>query len=163
MPHVPATTNTALRHIPPSHTETANELASFTNHVIVFGGVKDPAFLKDMSELCGQVERVRTTRTTTSGDRGGESTATQVALEAVLRSDEIKGLPEGQALVLADNLPPVITRPDGMWTWGSWDTIQGHVRELRQANEAERLRQLTAKRYQSEAHAAAWASQRAAA
>ncbi|MFF0460645.1 type IV secretory system conjugative DNA transfer family protein [Streptomyces mexicanus] len=142
--------------------DTANELASFTNHVVVFGGAKDPAFLKDMSDLCGQVERVRTTRTTTSGDRGGESTATHVALEAVLRSDEIKGLPEGQALLLADNLPPVITRLDGMWTWDSWETIQSHVRDLRRANEAERGRRLAARKRRSEEHAAAWASRREA-
>ncbi|MFF3844276.1 type IV secretory system conjugative DNA transfer family protein [Streptomyces sp. NPDC002328] len=41
--------------------DTANELASFTDHVVVFGGAKDPVFLKDMSDVCGQVERERTT------------------------------------------------------------------------------------------------------
>ncbi|MFJ8385583.1 type IV secretory system conjugative DNA transfer family protein [Streptomyces sp. NPDC094438] len=143
--------------------DTAKELASFTNHVVVFGAAKDPVFLKEMSELCGQVERVRTTRTTTGGDRGGESTATHTALEAVLRSDEIKGLADGHALVLADNLPPVISLLDGMWTWDSWDTIQGHMRALRQANEDERLRQQAAKKQRTEAHAAAWASQQGAA
>ncbi|MFE0177988.1 type IV secretory system conjugative DNA transfer family protein [Streptomyces sp. NPDC059002] len=137
--------------------DTANELASFTNNVVVFGGAKDPDFLKEMSELCGQVERLRTTRTTTSGDRGGGSTATHAVLESVLRSDEIKGLDEGCALVLADNLPPVITRLDGMWTWDSWTEIEGRTRDLRQANETERLRQQEAKSRQAEAHAAAWA------
>ncbi|WP_246561931.1 type IV secretory system conjugative DNA transfer family protein [Streptomyces roseirectus] len=136
--------------------DTADELASFTNHVLVFGGAKDPGFLKDMSELCGQVERVRTTRTTTTGDRGGESTATHTALEAVLRGDEIKALSEGHALLLADNLPPVITRLDGMWTWDTWDEIQGHVRELRKANEAERLKQAVEKGRRAAAHAKAW-------
>ncbi|QCX77855.1 TraM recognition site of TraD and TraG [Streptomyces sp. YIM 121038] len=143
--------------------DTANELASFTNHVVVFGGAKDPVFLRDMSDLCGQVERVRTTKTTTSGDRGGESTATHVALEPVLRSDEIKALDAGHALVLADNLPPVITRLDGMWTWDSWSEIEGHVHDLRRANEKERLRQDAEKRRQAEAHAAAWASRQGAA
>ncbi|MEW1674893.1 TraM recognition domain-containing protein [Streptomyces noursei] len=142
--------------------DTAAELAAFTNHVIVFGGAKDPAFLKDMSDLCGQVERVRTTRTTSSGDRGGESTATHVALEAVLRPDEIKGLPEGNALVLADNLPPVITQLDGMWTWDSWNTIQSHVHDLRRANEAERVRQRDSRRRQAEGRTAAWAQREAA-
>ncbi|WP_338684631.1 TraM recognition domain-containing protein [Streptomyces acidiscabies] len=136
--------------------DVADELASFTNHVIVFGGAKDPGFLKDMSELCGQVERVRTTRTTTTGDRGGESTATHTALEAVLRGDEIKALPEGHALLLADNLPPVITRLDGMWTWDTWDEIQDHVQELRRANEAERLKQAVEKGRRAAAHAKAW-------
>lgn len=129
----------------------------------MFGGAKDPAFLKDMSDLCGQVERVRTTRTTTSGDRGSTSTATHRALEAVLRSDGIKGLPEGHALVLADNLPPVISKFDGMWTWDSWSTIQSHVQHLRFANEGERLRQSAARRLAAEAHATTWASGRGAA
>lgn len=143
--------------------DTANELASFTNHVVVFGGAKDPVFLKDMSDLCGQVERERTTKTTNGGDRGGHSTATHMALEPVLRGDEIRGLPEGHALVLADNLPPVVTRLDGMWTWESWAEIQGHVRDLRAANEAERSREAAAKNNQAKAHAAAWASREGAA
>ncbi|MGW7292838.1 type IV secretory system conjugative DNA transfer family protein [Streptomyces xiamenensis] len=139
--------------------DTANELASFTNHVVVFGGAKDPAFLKDISDLCGQVERVRTTKTTTGGDRGGHSTATHLALEAVLRADEIRALPAGHALLLADNLPPVVTRLDGMWTWESWAEIEEHVRDLRAANEAERARRDQVKENQARAHAAAWAAQ----
>ncbi|MEW1721612.1 TraM recognition domain-containing protein [Streptomyces sp. NPDC093109] len=140
--------------------DTANELASFTNHVVVFGGAKDPAFLRDMSELCGQVERVRTTRTTTGGDRAGHSTATHTALEPVLRSDEIKALHEGHALVLADNLPPVITRLDGMWTWNSWPEIEAHVRDLREANKTERTRQAAAHKTQADTHAATWTALR---
>ncbi len=140
--------------------DTANELAAFTNNVVVFGGAKDPAFLKDMSDLCGQVERVRTTKTNTSGERGGQSTATHTALEPVLRSDEIKGLAEGHALVLADNLPPVITRLDGMWTWDSWPEIETQVRALRTANETVRAQQAAAKKSQADAHAAAWANRR---
>ncbi|MEV8391774.1 MULTISPECIES: TraM recognition domain-containing protein [unclassified Streptomyces] len=143
--------------------DTANELASFTNHVVVFGGAKDPAFLKDMSDLCGQVERERTTKTTTGGDRGGHSTATHMALEPVLRGDEIRALADGHALVLADNLPPVISRLDGMWTWETWPEIEDRVRELRAANEAERSRQATAKNNQTKAHAAAWAARKKAA
>ncbi|MDV5145467.1 TraM recognition domain-containing protein [Streptomyces sp. SBC-4] len=143
--------------------ETAAELASYTNNVIVLGGAKDPAFLKDMSELCGQVERVRTTRTSSNGERGGESVARHAALEAVLRSDEIKGLPEGHALVLADNLAPVVTRLDGMWTWDSWGEIQSHVEKLRHENEAVRARQADERRRQAEEHAAEWTARREAA
>jgi hypothetical protein len=60
--------------------DTAKELAAFTNNVVVFSGDKDPSFLKDMSDLCDQVERERKTGTTTGGDRGGHSTATHMAL-----------------------------------------------------------------------------------
>ncbi|ARF73768.1 conjugal transfer protein TraG [Kitasatospora albolonga] len=143
--------------------DTAKELAAFTNNVVVFSGDKDPDFLKDMSDLCGQVEREHTTKTTSGGDRGGHSTATHMALEPVLRGDEIRRLPEGHALVLADNLPPVITRLDGMWTWNSWAEIKSNVRDLRAANEAERTRRATEKRDQAKAHAAAWAGREGAA
>ncbi|MEV7482735.1 type IV secretory system conjugative DNA transfer family protein [[Kitasatospora] papulosa] len=143
--------------------DTAKELAAFTNNVIVLPGDKDPDFLKDMSDLCGQVERERTTKTTSGGDRGGHSTATHMALEPVLRGDEIRGLPEGHALVLADNLPPIVSRLDGMWTWDSWAEIEGHVRDLRAANEAERTRRATEKRNQAKAHAVAWAGREGAA
>ncbi|WP_338054303.1 TraG/TraD/VirD4 family protein [Streptomyces spiramenti] len=140
--------------------DTANELASFTNHVVVFGGAKDPSFLMDMSDLCGQVERARTTKTTTGGDRGGHSTATHMAVEPVLRGDQIRALADGHALVLADNLPPVITRLDGMWTWDSWGAIQQHVAALRAANEAERSRRASAEKQRSGAHAAEWKRRR---
>lgn len=93
--------------------DTSNELASFTNHVVVFGGAKDPAFLREMSDICGRGKRVRTTHHHQRRPRS-ESTATHVALEPVLRSDKIKGLDEGHVLVLADNLPGVATRLDGI-------------------------------------------------
>lgn len=143
--------------------DTAKELAAFTNNVIVLPGDKDPDFLKDMSDLCGQVERERTTKTTSGGDRGGHSTATHMALEPVLRGDEIRGLPAGHALVLADNLPPIVTRLDGMWTWDSWSELESHVRDLRAADEAERTRRAAEKRNQAKAHAAAWAGREGAA
>ncbi|MFD6417025.1 type IV secretory system conjugative DNA transfer family protein [Streptomyces sp. NPDC060194] len=138
--------------------DTAKELAAFTNNVVVFGGDKDPAFLKDMSELCGQVERERTTKTMSGGDRGGHSTATHIALEPVLRGDKIRTMPEGHALVLADNLPPIITRLDGMWTWDCWSKIQRQVHDLRAANEAERTRRSSEMRKQAKAHAATWSA-----
>ncbi|MFB6556948.1 conjugal transfer protein TraG, partial [Streptomyces sp. NPDC056405] len=59
-------------------------------------------------------------------------------------------------------LSPVITQLDGMWTWDSWSTIQSHVRDLRRANEAERVQQRDSRRRQAEGHAAAWAQRGAA-
>ncbi|MEU8887299.1 TraM recognition domain-containing protein [Streptomyces sp. NPDC048442] len=143
--------------------DTAKELASFTNNLVVFGGSKDPAFLRDMADLCGQVERRRTTKTTNSGERGGTSTATHMALEPVLRPDQIKGLKEGQALILADNLPPVVTKLDGMWTWESWPTITEEITALRRANETERNRADAAQKKQAAEHAAQWSAQQGAA
>lgn len=138
--------------------DVAAELASYTNNVIVFGGAKDPEWLREMSDLCGQVQRLRST-TTTGGERG-VSKATHEALESVLRPDEIKGLAEGEVLVLADNLPPVITRLDGMWTWQTWPSITSEVSALRDANNAERAKRAAERRRTAAAHAAAWESRR---
>lgn len=74
-----------------------------------------------------------------------------------------QGLPEGHALVLADNLPPIVTRLDGMWTWDSWSGIESHVRDLRAANEAERTRRAIEKKNQAKAHADTWADREGAA
>ncbi len=50
-----------------------------------------------------------------------------------------------------------------MWTWESWSEIEGHIRDLRAANEAERARRATEKKNQAKAHAAAWADREGAA
>ncbi|MFF3554607.1 type IV secretory system conjugative DNA transfer family protein [Streptomyces tsukubensis] len=143
--------------------DTAAELASFTNHIIVFGGCKDRDFLQSTSDLCGQVERVRKTRTTSGGDRGGVSTATHMVLEPVLRGDQIKGLGEGEALVLADNLAPVITHFDGMWTWDSWQEIERSIHELRRSAAVERDRQQAVRDDRGRKAADLWAARKAAA
>ncbi|MFG3259054.1 type IV secretory system conjugative DNA transfer family protein [Streptomyces sp. NPDC048172] len=142
----------------------AKELASFTNNVVVFGGVKDTAFLREMSDLSGQVERTKTThtRSTANGPHDNVSKAVHTVYEPVLRPDEIKALDveAGHALVFADNLPPVVTRLEGMWTWSSWPQIQSSVRELRAANDAERARRAALRTKQAAAHAKAWDSRK---
>lgn len=142
----------------------AKELAAFTNNVVVFGGAKDPEFLREMSSLSGEVERTKVSTTRSGGsNRDNVSKAAHTAIEPVLRPGQIKSLDDGQALVLADNLDPVITHLDGMWTWENWPQIQDDVTTLRAANERERQRCSAARREQAAAHAATWAAQSGAA
>ncbi|WP_424212697.1 type IV secretory system conjugative DNA transfer family protein [Streptomyces sp. BI20] len=135
--------------------DTAAELAAFTNIVLVLGGAKDPGWLREISDLCGQVERVRTSRTK-GGGQGGDSVSRQTVWEPVLRPDEIKGLATGRALVLAGNLPPIITKIEGMWTWETWPAIEKEITVLRAANDTVRARTDAVRRRAAAAHAAAW-------
>ncbi|HEX3829084.1 MAG TPA: TraM recognition domain-containing protein [Sporichthyaceae bacterium] len=88
----------------------AAELASITSNLVVYGGCKDPDFLADMEKLCGQVKVRRKTDSHSSGQYGSRSTSIHESWEPVLRAHEIGTLDvdRGHALVLAENLPPII-------------------------------------------------------
>lgn len=83
----------------------AQALFGLTNVMVVFGGSKDVAFNRDISELTGTV---RVARTGWHTDRGGRSISADDI--PVLRPEEVRQLPERQALVIAENGKPVIAR-----------------------------------------------------
>lgn len=85
----------------------ARTLFGLTNNIVVFGGGKDIAFYKEISELVG------TTRVTRrSYNRQMSSWASSLYGEdvPVLRPEEIRQLPERHALVVAENARPFIAR-----------------------------------------------------
>ncbi|MCA0294145.1 MAG: TraM recognition domain-containing protein [Actinobacteria bacterium] len=83
----------------------AQALFGLTNVMVVFGGSKDVGFNRDISELTGTV---RVARTGWHTDRGGRSISADDI--PVLRPEEVRQLPERQALVIAENGKPVIAR-----------------------------------------------------
>jgi type IV secretion system protein VirD4 len=83
----------------------ARALFALTNVVIAFGGGKDAAFYRELSELTG-VTRVRRTTYNHQGMGWGRSTHGEDV--PVLRPERIRQLPPGQALVIAENAPPLI-------------------------------------------------------
>ncbi|UOY00006.1 type IV secretory system conjugative DNA transfer family protein [Blastococcus sp. PRF04-17] len=85
----------------------ARALFGLTNVVVAFGGGKDGAFYRELSELLGTT-RVRRTSYTYRG--AGWSRATHGETVPVLRGEEIRQLPPGRALVVAEHAPPVIAR-----------------------------------------------------
>ncbi|SNR79634.1 type IV secretory system conjugative DNA transfer family protein [Blastococcus mobilis] len=85
----------------------ARALFGLTNVVIAFGGGKDGGFYRELSELIG---RTRVRRTSYSYRGAGWSRSTHGEDTPVLRPEEIRLLPPGRALVLAENAPPVIAR-----------------------------------------------------
>ncbi|SFE95727.1 type IV secretory system conjugative DNA transfer family protein [Blastococcus tunisiensis] len=83
----------------------ARALFGLTNSIVVFGGGKDGDFHRELSDLLG-VTRVR--RTSYTYGRGGWGRSTHGEDVPVLRPEEIRGLPPGRALVVAENAPPLI-------------------------------------------------------
>ena len=81
----------------------AKALFGLTNVLIMFGGSKDVAFNQEVSDLVGTV---RVPRTTWQTGRGGRSISAEDI--PILRGEEIRQLPERQALVIAENSKPII-------------------------------------------------------
>ena len=85
----------------------ARTLFGLTNVIAVFGGGKDGLFNKELSELIGTS---RVSRTTYSRSRNTAGTSYAGSDEPILRPEEVRLLPERQALVIADNAKPIIAR-----------------------------------------------------
>lgn len=84
----------------------AQTLLGLTNVLAVFGGTSDPTLTTHLTELAG---RTRTPRT--SWNHGPSHSRTTSSDDIpTLTTDEIRLLPPGQALVLADQAPPLIAR-----------------------------------------------------
>jgi type IV secretory pathway TraG/TraD family ATPase VirD4 len=123
----------------------ADELAAFTSNLVVYGGCKDPEFLADMEALCGRVEVTKRTHNRTHATTllgvGQSSTSTHKVWEPVLQAHEVRGLPEGQALVLAENLPPIIAHQPALYEDKHlWRQVEAEVAQVRAENAAARSR-----------------------
>lgn len=127
----------------------AAELASFTSNVVVFGGCKDPEFLEDMSKLCGEMKVTKKTQSHSRGVNGTASTSTHEAWEPVLRPHEIGRLDvaRGHTLVLAENLPPVISRMTALFERKKlWrDVIEPEIALVREETERARAQHRAAR------------------
>lgn len=137
---------------------TADELESFTNNTLVFGGVGDSDFLAKLEKRCGLVRVYRTSAS--SGQRGsGPSRSVSEDWQPVLRAHQIGQLnsPDaGEALLLAGNLPPVLTRLPKLSESADWPQIEGEIRQVRMMADAARARASEERRRFMAANAAAW-------
>ena len=77
----------------------ARALFGLTNVIVVFGGSKDVAFNQEISDLVGTV---RVPRTTWRTGRGGRTISGEDI--PILRAEEIRQLPERQALVMSQDI-----------------------------------------------------------
>ena len=85
----------------------ARAMFGLTNNIVVFGGGKDVAFYKEVSDLVGTT---RVARRTYSRHRGGWSSSFHGDDVPVLRPEEIRQLPDRHALVVAENAKPLVAR-----------------------------------------------------
>jgi type IV secretory pathway TraG/TraD family ATPase VirD4 len=138
---------------------TADELASFTNNTLVFGGVGDDEFLAKLEKRCGLVRVYRTSAS--SGQRGsGPSRSVSEDWQPVLRAHQIGQLDSpdaGEALLLAGNLPPVLTRLPKLSESADWPEIEAEIRQVRMMADTARARASEERRKFMDANAAAWA------
>ena len=84
----------------------ARTLVGLTNNLVVFGGSKDVAFNREISDLLGEVRVARTSWQ--SGRMGGR----QVSADdiPILTGAEVRQLKERHALVLSENGAPIMAR-----------------------------------------------------
>jgi type IV secretion system protein VirD4 len=82
----------------------ARALVGLTNVLVWFGGSKDVSFNQEISDLVGRV-RVPRSSWQMSGGRGRSVHSEEIP---ILRPEEIRQLPEKQALVIAENAKPII-------------------------------------------------------
>ena len=85
----------------------ARSLFGLTNNIIIFGGRKDIHFYKEVSDLLGTT---RVTRQSVSDGPGGIGTNRSTEDVPILRPEQIRLIGERQALVVAENAPPLIAR-----------------------------------------------------
>ncbi len=84
----------------------------WNNIKLVFGGLGVARDLEDLSVLCG--DRIERSRATFGQDMRRSTTVSERTVR-VLPANLIRQLPDGQALVLRRNTPPVIGRIRPVW------------------------------------------------
>jgi type IV secretory pathway TraG/TraD family ATPase VirD4 len=83
------------------------------NIKLVFGGLAVARDLEDLSTLCG--DRTERSRSHTVGADMRRSTTVSERLVRVLPANLIRQIPDGQALLLRRNTPPVMGRIRPVW------------------------------------------------
>lgn len=127
--------------------EQSTELESITSNAIVFSGDKDPRYLADLEQLCGQVEVTKASTSTSGsalfGATNNSTTSYSTSWEPAVRAQEIARLPrtsrKAQVLVLAENLPPVISELRSLLDVPEWPAIKAEAKLAAAADEAARI------------------------
>jgi type IV secretion system protein VirD4 len=86
----------------------ARALLGLTNALVMFGGSKDVAFNQEISDLLGTVRIGRVTHSSGGFNGGGRSFSGDDI--PIMRPEEVRQLPDRQALVVAENGKPIIAK-----------------------------------------------------
>jgi type IV secretory pathway TraG/TraD family ATPase VirD4 len=85
----------------------ARSLFGLTNNTVAVGGGKDIHFYKEISDLLGTT---RVARHAISNGPGGYGSSRAAEDTPILRPEQIRLMPERQAVVVAENAPPIIAK-----------------------------------------------------
>jgi type IV secretion system protein VirD4 len=119
----------------------ARALLGLTNVLVMFGGSKDVAFNQEISDLLGTV-RVGRSSYQTGGYHGGGRTISGDDIP-ILRPEEVRRLPERQALAIAENSKPIIAKLHRCVEGRAGERLLADQRALRQRLTADRRMVLT--------------------
>nr|NLI51151.1 type IV secretory system conjugative DNA transfer family protein [Propionibacterium sp.] len=129
----------------------ARALFGLTNVLILFGGSKDVAFNKEVSDLAGPVRVARTSWNL--GQHGGRTASGEDI--PIITADEVRQIPARQALVVAENAKPLIARLTRSIDGKPGRALLAQQRAARDAISVNRATQSDAQSRTAEAHAEA--------
>lgn len=142
--------------------DNARELDGFTNNTLVFGGSGEQEFLETLEKRCGKVRVVRTSATSGRSPSQPGTQSMSEDWEPVFQSWQIAQMDKeaGEALLLAGNLPPVLTRLPLLSEDEDWPQIADEVAYIRQGADAARACAEAERRAEMERHRASWDDRR---
>ncbi|WP_433860338.1 type IV secretory system conjugative DNA transfer family protein [Streptomyces kronopolitis] len=146
----------------------AKELAGYTNNLLILGGGKDVEFLKDAEQLCGRRDVLKTSTSSGRSRQERATQSTQPDREPVMEGWQIQRLGterghEGEALLLAGSMGPIITHLPLLSESPEWPQIQEEVAEIRRQADDAAARERAERLAELERHRATWAERNAGA
>jgi type IV secretion system protein VirD4 len=110
--------------------EQARTIFGLSNNVVVFGGGKDVSFYRELSDLLGTTTHLQAHSTVDHLlGRGGRTWVPQQV--PVLEPAELRQLPTGTVLLVADTCPPLVIRPRRCIDGRSGRTVRADQRRAR--------------------------------
>nr|WP_188484823.1 TraM recognition domain-containing protein [Cellulomonas carbonis] len=100
------------------------KLWSAANVAVYGGGVKEPAFLEDLSRMVGDYDRQASTLST---GRGGRGVSYQLHRERILDVADLAAMPKGRAIVLASGSRPTLIRTQPWMAGRHADAVRASI------------------------------------
>lgn len=118
----------------------ARSLFGLTNNLVIFGGGKDIAFYREISDL---LDDVRISRQSVNDGPGGVGTTRSGEDVRILRPGDIRRIPDRHALVVAGTAPPIIARLSRCLDGHAGKTLAAELAQARAELAAHRAAQPT--------------------
>ena len=103
------------------------KLWSASNVAVYGGGVKESAFLEDLSRIIGDYERISTSTSTSKGQR---SVSRQSQKERILDVADLAAMPKGRAVVLASGSRPTLVTTQPWMSGPHREAVEASIRKL---------------------------------